>query len=85
MHPGAGNYENTIVNGLLFKYKNNLSNVGGKLRPGIVHRIDKDTSGVIVVAKNDSAHINLSQQFFYLIYLKFYHIFLMSIHDEKQL
>ena len=63
VHPGAGNYENTIVNGLLHLYKNNLSSVGGKLRPGIVHRIDKDTSGVIVVAKNDNAHINLSEQF----------------------
>ena len=63
VHPGAGNYEETIVNGLLFKYKNNLSSIGGKLRPGIVHRIDKDTSGVIVVAKNDIAHINLSKQF----------------------
>ena len=63
VHPGAGNYDKTIVNGLLFKYKNNLSSVGGKLRPGIVHRIDKDTSGVIVVAKNDIAHINLSSQF----------------------
>ena len=63
VHPGAGNYENTIVNGLLFKYKNNLSSIGGKLRPGIVHRIDKDTSGVIIVAKNDLAHINLSEQF----------------------
>ena len=40
VHPGAGNYEKTIVNGLLFKYKNNLSSIGGKLRPGIVHRID---------------------------------------------
>ena len=63
VHPGAGNYEKTIVNGLLYKYRDNLSSVGGKLRPGIVHRIDKDTSGVIVVAKNDTAHINLSQQF----------------------
>ncbi len=63
VHPGAGNYDNTIVNGLLFKYKDNLSNVGGKSRPGIVHRIDKDTSGLIVVAKNDNAHINLSNQF----------------------
>ena len=63
VHPGAGNYNDTIVNGLLFKYKNNLSSIGGKLRPGIVHRIDKDTSGVIVVAKNDNAHINLSKQF----------------------
>ncbi len=63
VHPGAGNYNNTIVNGLLFKYKNKLSSIGGKLRPGIVHRIDKDTSGVIVIAKNDNAHINLSKQF----------------------
>jgi len=63
IHPGAGNYENTIVNGLLFKYKNNLSSIGEKLRPGIVHRIDKDTSGAIVVAKNDNAHISLSKQF----------------------
>lgn len=63
IHPGAGNYEKTIVNGLLFKYQNNLSSIGGRLRPGIVHRIDKDTSGIIVVAKNDYAHINLSKQF----------------------
>ena len=63
VHPGAGNYEKTIVNGLLYKYKKNLSSVGGKLRPGIVHRIDKDTSGVIVVAKNDNSHISLSKQF----------------------
>lgn len=63
VHPGAGNYEKTIVNGLLFQYRNNLSSIGGTLRPGIVHRIDKDTSGAIVVAKNDNAHINLSKQF----------------------
>ena len=63
VHPGAGNYKKTIVNGLLFKYQNNLSSIGGKSRPGIVHRIDKDTSGVIVIAKNDDAHINLSKQF----------------------
>ena len=63
MHPGAGNNTGTLVNALLYHYKNNLSSVGGKLRPGIVHRIDKDTSGVIVVAKNDNAHINLSTQF----------------------
>ena len=63
VHPGAGNYEKTIVNGLLFHCKDNLSGIGGKLRPGIVHRIDKDTSGIIVAAKNDFAHINLSKQF----------------------
>jgi 23S rRNA pseudouridine1911/1915/1917 synthase len=51
VHPGAGNYENTLVNGLLSHCQNQLSSVGGKFRPGIVHRIDKDTSGVIVVAK----------------------------------
>ena len=63
VHPGKGNYEKTIVNGLLYKYRENLSGIGGKLRPGIVHRIDKDTSGAIVVAKNDKTHINLSKQF----------------------
>ena len=63
VHPGAGNHEKTLVNGLLYKFKNNLSSVGGKLRPGIVHRIDKDTSGAIVVAKNDFTHNNLSKQF----------------------
>ena len=50
MHPGAGNYEKTIVNGLLFKYQNNLSSVGGKLRPGIVHRIDKSWPFLILLA-----------------------------------
>jgi len=63
VHPGAGNYQGTLVNALLFHCKNNLSGIGGKLRPGIVHRIDKDTSGTIVVAKNDLAHVNLSKQF----------------------
>tara|TARA_B110000438_G_scaffold282070_1_gene308779 strand:- start:4439 stop:5410 length:972 start_codon:yes stop_codon:yes gene_type:complete len=63
VHPGAGNYNNTLVNALLFKYKKKLSDIGGKLRPGIVHRLDKDTSGVIVVAKNDFTHIDLSKQF----------------------
>ncbi len=63
VHPGAGNYENTLVNALLFKYKKNLSNINGNLRPGIVHRIDKETSGLLVVAKNNLAHADLSNQF----------------------
>ena len=63
VHPGVGNYDYTLVNGLLFHYHNKLSSIGGKLRPGIVHRIDKGTSGVIVVAKNDFSHNNLSKQF----------------------
>tara|TARA_B100001063_G_C16664912_1_gene503078 strand:+ start:28 stop:1008 length:981 start_codon:yes stop_codon:yes gene_type:complete len=63
VHPGAGNYENTLVNALLFKYKKNLSDINGKLRPGIVHRIDKETSGLLVVAKNNLSHANLGNQF----------------------
>jgi len=63
MHPGAGNYDNTIVNALVNYCGKNLSNIGGELRPGIVHRIDKDTSGLVVVAKNNFAHENLSNQF----------------------
>ena len=63
VHPGAGNYENTLVNGLLHHCKNSLSGIGGVLRPGIVHRIDKMTSGLLVIAKNDRTHNYLSKQF----------------------
>ena len=63
MHPGAGNYDNTIVNALMNYDKNSLSNIGDELRPGIVHRIDKNTSGLIVIAKNNQAHEHLSKQF----------------------
>ena len=63
IHPGAGNYDNTIVNALVDHCGKSLSNIGGELRPGIVHRIDKDTSGLVVVAKNNYAHENLSGQF----------------------
>ena len=63
VHPGANNYENTLVNALLYKYKKNLSDLNGTLRPGIVHRIDKETSGLLVVAKNNLAHANLGDQF----------------------
>lgn len=63
MHPGAGNETGTLVQGLLAHCGANLSGIGGVRRPGIVHRIDKDTSGLVVVAKNDAAHENLSSQF----------------------
>ncbi len=63
VHPGAGNFKNTLANALAFKYKKNLSNINGKLRPGIVHRIDKETSGLLVVAKNNFSHSNLGNQF----------------------
>ena len=63
MHPGAGNFDNTIVNALMNYDKNSLSNIGDELRPGIVHRIDKNTSGLVVIAKNNQAHEHLSIQF----------------------
>jgi 23S rRNA pseudouridine1911/1915/1917 synthase len=63
MHPGAGNYDETIVNALMHYNKDSLSTIGDELRPGIVHRIDKDTSGLIVIAKNNITHENLSLQF----------------------
>ena len=63
VHPGAGNHNNTLVNALIYKYKKKLSNVNGITRPGIVHRIDKETSGLLVVAKNNNAHSNLGKQF----------------------
>ena len=63
MHPAPGNYDNTIVNALINYDKDSLSNIGDELRPGIVHRIDKDTSGLIVVAKNNKTHEELSKQF----------------------
>jgi len=63
VHPGAGNTDNTLVNALIHYDKKNLSSLNGELRPGIVHRIDKDTSGLLVVAKNDFTHAHLSKQF----------------------
>ncbi len=63
VHPGAGNFENTLANALVYKYKRNLSSINGSLRPGIVHRIDKETSGLLVIAKNNFAHNELGKQF----------------------
>lgn len=63
VHPAPGNYTGTLVNALLYHCKDSLSGIGGKLRPGIVHRIDKDTSGLIIVAKNDRAHTALAEMF----------------------
>ena len=62
VHPAAGNERGTLVNALLYHCKGSLSGIGGVERPGIVHRIDKDTAGLLVVAKNDAAHISLSEQ-----------------------
>lgn len=62
VHPAAGNYDGTLVNALLYHCGDSLSGINGVLRPGIVHRIDKDTSGLLIVAKNDFAHRSLAEQ-----------------------
>lgn len=63
VHPAAGNFDGTLVNALLHHCKGSLSGIGGVARPGIVHRIDKDTSGLMVAAKTDRAHVGLARQF----------------------
>ena len=65
VHPAPGNYSGTLVNALLYHCRGSLSGIGGVIRPGIVHRIDKDTSGLLVVAKCDSAHAKLSEELSY--------------------
>ncbi|MBE6577594.1 MAG: RluA family pseudouridine synthase [Ruminococcaceae bacterium] len=65
VHPAAGNKNGTLVNALLYHCKDSLSGIGGVVRPGIVHRIDKDTGGLLVVAKNDAAHLFLAEQIKY--------------------
>ena len=62
VHPANGNPDGTLVNAIMAICKDSLSGIGGEIRPGIVHRIDKDTSGILIIAKNDKAHINLSEQ-----------------------
>lgn len=62
VHPGNGNPDGTLANAILERCKDSLSGIGGTIRPGIVHRIDKDTSGLVIIAKNDNAHINISKQ-----------------------
>lgn len=62
VHPANGNYSGTLVNGLMFYLKDKLSGINGTLRPGIVHRIDKDTTGLLVICKNDNAHRMVSEQ-----------------------
>ena len=62
VHPAAGHYEGTIVNAVMYHCKDNLSGINGVLRPGIVHRIDKDTTGSVIICKNDNAHIKIAEQ-----------------------
>lgn len=62
VHPGNGNLDGTLANAVMAHCKDSLSGIGGELRPGIVHRLDKDTSGLLIIAKNDKAHIKMSEQ-----------------------
>ena len=62
VHPANGNPDGTLVNAIMAICKDSLSGIGGEIRPGIVHRIDKDTSGILIIAKNDKAHIKMSEQ-----------------------
>lgn len=62
VHPANGNSDGTLVNAIMSICKDSLSGIGGEIRPGIVHRLDKDTSGLLIVAKNDKAHVNMSEQ-----------------------
>jgi len=73
VHPAAGNENNTLVNALLYHCRDSLSGINGVIRPGIVHRIDKDTSGLLIVAKNDASHINLAKQIEEHSFTRLYH------------
>ncbi len=83
VHPAAGNYTGTLVSALLYHCGTRLSGIGGVIRPGIVHRIDKDTSGLLVVAKNDAAHLSLSEQIKEHKVARIYHaIALGTLHED---
>lgn len=75
VHPGAGQHDGTLVNALLYHCKDRLSSIGGVVRPGIVHRLDKETSGLLVVAKTDQAHAHLSAQLADRTLTRIYHAF----------
>lgn len=78
VHPAAGNPDGTLVNALLYRMEGRLSGIGGVLRPGIVHRIDKDTSGILIVAKNDDSHLRLSEQISVHSFDRVYHAVLVG-------
>jgi len=82
VHPGAGIQRGTLVNALLYKTKD-LSGIGGEIRPGIVHRLDKDTTGIMVIAKNDLSHTNLSEQFKNKTVKKKYRALILGSPKEK--
>ncbi len=84
VHPAPGNSNGTLVNALLYHCKDSLSGINGKLRPGIVHRIDKDTSGLLIVAKNDASHNALSEMFKDHSFTRQYHAILYGSPKEDE-
>ncbi len=84
VHPGAGNETNTLVNALLFTHQNKLSSINGEFRPGIVHRLDKDTSGLMLVAKNDFTHHALSEDLQNHEIKRAYLTFIYGVLDPKK-
>lgn len=84
VHPANGNWDGTLVNAIMAKCKDSLSGIGGEIRPGIVHRLDKDTSGLIIIAKNDKAHLNLSEQIKNREVKKIYYALVRGIVPENE-
>jgi len=84
VHPAAGNPDGTLVNAVLHHCGDSLSGINGQVRPGIVHRIDKDTSGLIIVAKNDAAHLNLSKQLKTRTLSRIYEAVLLGVVKEDE-
>ena len=84
VHPSAGHYTGTLVNALMYHCSNNLSGINGVMRPGIVHRIDKDTTGIIVACKNDAAHISLSEQLKEHNITRYYYAICHNCFKEKE-
>lgn len=84
VHPAAGHYSGTLVNGLMARCKDDLSGINGVLRPGIVHRIDKDTTGILIVCKNDMAHQSIAKQLYdHSITRKYHAIVYGNIKEEE--
>ena len=84
VHPGAGNVRDTLVNALLFHCKDSLSGIGGIERPGIIHRLDKMTSGIVIAAKNDLSHQYISTQFKSRSVQKYYEAFVWNKLKKKK-
>ena len=84
VHPANGNWDGTLVNAIMAICKDSLSGIGGEIRPGIVHRLDKDTSGLLIIAKSDKAHLNMSEQIKNREVKKIYYALVRGIVSENE-